>query len=53
MLFMLAVILAAGAVKKYKTIEQAVAVTPGEDGCQWVLEWEDSVLDFPIFPEVL
>jgi hypothetical protein len=52
MLFMLAVVLAAGAVKRYKTIEQVLAVTPPDDGRQWVFDWEERVLDCPIFPEV-
>jgi hypothetical protein len=52
MVFMLAVILAAGAVKRYKTIEQVLALSPPDDARQWVFDWEESVLDRPIFPEV-
>jgi len=52
MVFSLAVFLAAGAIKKYKTIEQVLAVKPPSDGRQWVLDWEDEVLDWPVYPEV-
>ncbi|KAK4209474.1 hypothetical protein QBC37DRAFT_378040 [Rhypophila decipiens] len=29
-----------------------LAATPPEDGRQWEFEWEDTVLDYPVFPEV-
>ncbi|KAM7186433.1 hypothetical protein V8F33_011826 [Rhypophila sp. PSN 637] len=48
----LAMFLAAGAIKRYKTIEQVLAVVPPKDGRQWVFEWEEHVLDWPIYPEV-
>lgn len=53
MLFMLAIFLAAGAFKKYDTIEQVLAVEPLTDQKYWVLEWADHVLDCPVFPEML
>lgn len=52
MVFILAVILAAGALKRYKTIEQLLAARPPEDGRQWELDWDDAILDHPVFPEV-
>ncbi|KAK3939345.1 hypothetical protein QBC46DRAFT_364849 [Diplogelasinospora grovesii] len=51
-LFMLAVFLAAGAFKKYRTVEQVLAVEPPTDQSYWVLEWADRVLDLPVFPEI-
>ncbi|KAK0707790.1 hypothetical protein B0H67DRAFT_495372 [Lasiosphaeris hirsuta] len=53
-LFMLAIFLAAGAFKKYDTIEQVLAVKPPTDQKYWVLEWADHVhaLDLPVFPEM-
>ncbi|KAM7219592.1 hypothetical protein V8F06_004973 [Rhypophila decipiens] len=44
MVFSLAVFLAAGAIKRYKTIEQVLEV--------WVFDWEEDVLGWPIYPEV-
>ncbi|KAM7212780.1 Protein of unknown function (DUF3435) domain containing protein [Rhypophila decipiens] len=52
MVFSLAMFLAAGAIKRCKTIEQVLAVVPPKDGRQWVFEWEEHVLDWPIYPEV-
>ena len=52
MVFMLAVVLACGALKRYKTLEQILAITPPDDGRYWVLDWEDRVLNWPIFPQV-
>lgn len=51
---MLAIFLAAGAFKKYHTLEQVLAVKPPADQRYWVLEWADRVLDLdlPVFPEV-
>ncbi len=52
MLFMLAIFLAAGAFKKYDTIEKVLAVKPLTDQKYWVLEWADHVLDRPVFLEM-
>lgn len=52
MLFMLAIFLAAGAFKKYHTVEQVLAVRSPVDQRYWVLEWADHVRDLPVFPEV-
>lgn len=52
MLFMLAIFVAAGALKRYHTIEQVLAVKPPADQRYWVFDWADRALDIPIFPEV-
>jgi len=52
MLFMLAVLLAAGTFKRYHTVEQILALKPPADQKYWVFEWADHVLDLPFFPEV-
>ena len=53
MLFMLSIFLAAGAFKKYDTLEQVLAVKLPKDQGYWVLEWADHVLDLPVFLEML
>lgn len=52
MLFMLAIFVAAGAIKKYHTIEQVLAVNSSADQRYWVFDWAGYVLDMPNFPEV-
>ncbi|KAK0721562.1 hypothetical protein B0T26DRAFT_739088 [Lasiosphaeria miniovina] len=51
MLFLLAICLAAGAFKKYKTLKEVLDVRPPANQRYWVLEWSPHVLDLPVFPE--
>lgn len=50
---MLAVVLASRALERYKTLKQILAITPSDNRRYWVFDWEDRMLDWPIFPEVL
>ncbi|KAK0723569.1 hypothetical protein B0T26DRAFT_642853 [Lasiosphaeria miniovina] len=52
MLFLLAICLAAGAFKNYKTLKEVLDVRPPANQRYWVLEWSSHVLDLPVFPEV-
>ncbi|KAL1865789.1 hypothetical protein VTK73DRAFT_5060 [Phialemonium thermophilum] len=52
MVFTVSVVLATGTLKRYDTLEGILSVTPPDDGRQWELEWEDEVLDCPVFSEV-
>lgn len=49
---MLAIFLAAGAFKKYSTIQEILAIKPPTDQKYWVLDWADHILDQPVFPTV-
>jgi hypothetical protein len=52
LLFMIAIFLAFGAFKKYTNIQQILAIKPPQGESHWVLDWADSVLDQPIFPQM-
>ena len=49
-MFILAISLAAGAFKRYHSIEEILAVQPPADQQYWALEWADHVSDLPVFP---
>ena len=52
MVFMLAIFLAAGAFKHYRTLEEVLRLRPPDNQSYWVIEWADDICDLPVFPEV-
>jgi hypothetical protein len=51
-LFLLAVIISAGAFKDYSTIEAVLDARPPPRRRFVIMEWADAVLDDPVFPEM-
>lgn len=49
---MIYIFVAAGALKRYHSIEQILAIKPPADQRYWVFDWAEHVLDMPIFPGV-
>ena len=52
LLFLLAVIISAGAFKDYNTIEAVLDARPPPRRRFMIMEWADAVLDDPVFPEM-
>jgi hypothetical protein len=51
-LFLLAIIISAGAFRDYSTIEDVLAARPPPRRKFWIMEWAEGVLDDPVFPEM-
>lgn len=51
--YLLPIFLSAGAFREFKTLDQVLAVRPKPNETYWVLDWEDSVREDPVFPEML
>jgi hypothetical protein len=51
MLWWLVNLLSSGAFKDYKTADEIFSVTPPDGEPFWMLEWDDKVLDRPVFPQ--
>jgi hypothetical protein len=52
LLFLLAIIISAGAFKDYSTIKDVLAARPPPRRKFRIMEWADGVLDDPVFPEM-
>jgi hypothetical protein len=51
-LFLLAIIISAGAFKDYSTIEDVLAARPPPGRKYRIINWADGMLDDPVFPEM-
>jgi hypothetical protein len=52
LLFLLAIIIPAGAFRDYRTIEDVLAARPPPSRKYRIMDWADGVLDDPVFPEM-
>jgi hypothetical protein len=52
LLFLLAIIISAGAFRDYNTIEKVLAARPLPGRKYRIMDWADGVLDNPVFPEI-
>ena len=52
LLFLLAVVISAGAFKDHSTIEAVLDARPPPRRRVMIMEWADAVLDDPVFPEI-
>ncbi|KAH8598545.1 hypothetical protein B0O99DRAFT_683947 [Bisporella sp. PMI_857] len=52
LLFLLAIIISAGAFRDYSTIEDVLAARPLPGKKYRIMDWEDEVSDDPVFPEM-
>jgi len=52
LLFLLAIIISAGAFRDYSTIEDVLAARPPPGRKFRIMDWADGVLDDPVFPEM-
>ncbi|PSN60122.1 hypothetical protein BS50DRAFT_507169, partial [Corynespora cassiicola Philippines] len=51
--YLLPIFLSAGAFREFKTLDQVLTVRPKPNETYWVLDWEDSIREDPVFPEML
>jgi hypothetical protein len=51
-LFLLAIFISLGAFQNIKTVWDVLVVRPPLNEKFWILDWEDAVLEHPVFPEM-